>query len=88
MQKYNRGVGGANNRLLWLSDDLTTLKWADESRVAKVNRKSKKGGTPVRDREATKLPLKSVVSVEYGRCVELCALACDFDWSTTPVSAA
>lgn len=68
--KYNRGVGGANRRLLWLSDDSTTLKWVDEKRLAKLNRKSDKGGTPKRDREATKLPLQSVVDVEYGygRC--------------------
>ena len=77
MIKYNRGVGGANNRLLWLSDDLTTLRWADESRLAKSNSKSNKGGTPKPEREATKLALKSVVDVEYGygRCVALVYLA-------------
>jgi hypothetical protein len=71
--KYNRGVGGANNRMLWLSDDFTTLRWADESRLAKSNRKLNKSGTPTREREATNLALKSVVDVEYGygRCVAL-----------------
>ncbi len=75
--KYNRGVGGANNRMLWLSDDLTTLRWADESRLAKSNSKLNKRGTPKREREATNLALKSVVDVEYGygRCVALVHLA-------------
>ena len=69
--KYNRGTGGANNRRLWLSDDLTTLKWADETRLAKANGKADApgGGTPKSERETTKLALESVVDVEYGRCV-------------------
>ena len=78
MIKYNRGVGGANNRMLWLSDDLTMLRWADENRLAKSNSKlSKKGRTPKREREATDLALTSVVDVEYGygRCVGLVHLA-------------
>lgn len=87
--KYNRGIGGAKGRVLWLSDDLTTLNWADESRLAKANATTNSGGKSKRDRETTKLMLKSVVGVEYGRCVAHCIVGMIVLISSTePYSAA
>lgn len=72
MTKYDmrkRGSSGAKARRIWLSDDLTTLKWGAATKLAKANALGQgSAGRPFKsDRESTSLNIASVKEVEYGR---------------------
>jgi len=65
-----RGSGGAKARMIWLSDDLATLKWGDARKLAKGNALDQgSAGTPSSksDRETSTLEMASVEEVVYGR---------------------